>query len=278
MLAPATVLDEVHSPKELASLLDLLNTTHRVEHEQLSLEQISLRPDGTLKTPTGELRVTRQFLEGVAKAIDLPLAYGYRIRPELFCENVAQRQVDAAKPVTISRAGDVATGLIVDKATRYRPARTADVVQAIQRAFDLELRRASVSYEGVDVEFTLPGRVVEPILGDVVELGVAVSNSESGGRQLKASAYSYRLVCTNGAVMADSLGLVRWPNDARMTYAGCLRAFEKEVAGLCETLEPMASLYKSAVESPLYDHEFWNAWRRVAQHIPRAEADDVLGM
>jgi Domain of unknown function (DUF932) len=278
MLPSNTALDELHSPKDFAELIDLLSTRYQVDHEQVSLEQISLRPDGTLQTPAGEWRVTRQFLEGVAKAIELPLPYAYKIRPELFCENVAQRQVDAAKPITISRVGDVATGLIVDKATRYRPAHTVDVVQAIRRTLDLELRRASVSYEGVDIELAVPGRVVEPVRGDVIEVGVAVSNSESGGRQLKASSYSYRLVCTNGAVMADSFGLVRWPNDVRMTYAACLRAFEKGVVQLCESLEPVASSYQRAVDQRVPDDEFWNAWRRVAQHVPRTEADDVLGI
>jgi hypothetical protein len=278
MLPASTVLDEVLVPKEFDELVDVLSTTHRVEHEQTSLESISLRSDGTLRTPSGEWRVTRNFLEGVAKAIELPLPYAYKIRAELFCDNFSQRQVDASKPITISRVGEVVTGLIVDKTTRYRPAHTVDVVQAIRRTLDLELRRASVSYEGVDIELAVPGRVVEPVLGDVLEVGVAISNSESGGRQLKASSYSYRLVCTNGSMMPDSLGLVRWPNDIRMTYAACLRAFEKGVAELCGSLEPVVSSYMRAVERRVPDDEFWNAWRRVAQHVPRADADEVLGV
>jgi hypothetical protein len=278
MLPSNTVLDEVHGPKEIAELIDLTCTTHRVEHEQVSLEQISLRPDGIVQTPTGEWRATRQFLEGAAKAIGMPLGYAYTIRPELFCENFAQRQMDAARPVTISRVGDVATGLILDGSSRYRPVASADVLRVVQRAFDLEFRRASVSYEGVDAEFVMPGRVVEPIRGDVIEVGVVVTNSESGGRQLKVSAYSYRLVCTNGAIMSDNVGIVRWPNDVRMTYAGCLRAVEKGIGELCEALEPVAANYLQAVGRQLPDNELWNAWRRVAQHVPRPEADEVLGV
>jgi hypothetical protein len=198
------VLDEVVTPKNFDELIESVETSYRVEHEQTTLESICLKPDGTVQTPAGELRVTRDFLEHSAAAIGMPLGYFYDITPELFCSNFKQRQAETTSPITICRVGDVATGLILDgKKTRYRPARTGDVLRAIRRLDDLSLRRASVSFTGVDVELVRLGSVVEPVVGDIVETGVAVSNSESGGRQLKAAAYSYRLVCTNGAVMED---------------------------------------------------------------------------
>jgi hypothetical protein len=217
-------------------------------------------------------------LEGAAKAIGMPLPYAYKVSPELFCENFTQRQAEATVPVTVSRIGDVATGMIVDGKWRYRPASTADALRAIELAGNFELRRASVSFAGVDVELAVPGCAVEPVVDDVLEVGVALTNSESGGRQLKASAYTYRLVCTNGAIMSDNLGFARWPNDPRMTYAGGLRVFELGVAELCEKLERVAALYLSTAETLIPDYEFWNLWRRVAYLLTRTQADSVLGI
>jgi hypothetical protein len=279
MLPKEIVLDQVVTPKNFDELIEMVETSHRVEHVQTTLESICLKPDGTLQTPAGELRVTRDFLEHSSAAIGMNLGYFYNITPELFCENFKQRKAETTSPITISRVGDVATGLILDDGkARYRPARTGNVLRAIGRLDGLSLRRASVSFAGVDVELVRLGNVVEPVIGDIVEVGVAVSNSESGGRQLKAAAYSYRLVCTNGAVMADEIGIARWLNDPRMTEAASLLAFQKGLTLLADKLESVAALYQAAIDRPVPDVELWNAWRRVARHLPRSEADDVFGM
>ena len=278
MLPKDLVLDEVVTPKTFDELIEVVETSHRVDHEQTTLESISLKPDGTVQTPVGELRVTRDFLEHTSAAIGMPLGYFYDITPELFCSNFKQRQAETTSPITISRVGDVATGLILDGKSRYRPARTGEVLRSIHRLDGLSFRRASVSFTGVDVELVRLGSFVEPVIGDIVEIGVAVSNSESGGRQLKAAAYSYRLRCTNGAIMADEIGIARWLNDPRMTEAASLRAFQKDLTLLADTLESVAALYQATIDRPVPDVELWNAWRRVARHVPRTEADDVLGI
>ena len=123
-----------------------------------------------------------------------------------------------------------------------------------------------------------PGSAVEPVVGDVVEIGIAITNSESGGRQLKACAYSYRLACTNGAIMSDTIGTARWPNDPRMTAAASLLAFQKQVSALIDKLESVPPLYTNNVQKLVPDVELFNLWRRVAYVLSRSDADDVLGM
>ena len=118
--------------------------------------------------------------------------------------------------------------------------------------------------------------VVEPAVGDVVQVGIAVTNSETGGRQLKASAYTYRLVCTNGAMMADTVGVARWPNDPRMTDAGCMRAFQRDISSLTGKLEFVSTLYQAAVDRPVPDFEFANIWRRVNYLLPRGGDPDAI--
>ena len=114
MLPKNLVLDETAAPKDFDEVLDLVDTSFRVEHEQTTLESIALRPDGTVQTPTGELRVTRDFLESCASVIGMPLPYAYKVTPELFCENVRQRQVHTTTAITVCKVGDVAIGLVTD--------------------------------------------------------------------------------------------------------------------------------------------------------------------
>ncbi len=279
MVPKTLVQDEVTSPKDLGELSDMLDTTHKVVHEPTTLEAIALKPDGVLQTPAGEWPVTQHLLECCAAVIGMPLGYAYQVTPELFCENFKQRQAHSTSPITVCRVGDAAVGLVIDRRSRYRPACTGDVLRSIRQTQDLEFRRASVSFAGVDVEFVRLGMVVEPVVGDVVEVGIAVTNSQTGGRQLKASAYSYRLVCTNGSMFADEVGVARWPNDPRMTDAACLRAFQKDMTSLSCELESVSGLYKAAVDRPIPDVGLWKLWRRVDYLLPRGgNPDAVLGI
>ena len=69
------------------------------------------------------------------------------------------------------------------------------------------------------------------------------TNSESGGRQLKASAYSDLFACTNGAIMPDRIGVARWLNDLRTTVSCiALLAFRKDVAALFDKLDTVSTL------------------------------------
>ena len=101
--------------KRFRQLVELVETTYRVDHEPTTLEAIALTPDGTVHTPQGEYAGYADFLEGCAAAIGIPLGYTYKVSPALFCENFAQRQAETTAPITISRVGNVATGLIADR-------------------------------------------------------------------------------------------------------------------------------------------------------------------
>ena len=277
MLPKNLVLDEEAAPKDFDEAIDLIRTKFRVQHERTSLERLTLRPDGILVTPAGDFLLTRSFLESGAKLIEMPQSYAYKVTPELFCENFNQRRSEATLPVTVCTIGDVAVGMVNDRRRRYRPANICNVLRWLSEQSDWELRRASLSFYGMNLEMIRPGEVIEPEVGDVVELGIAITSSETGFGQLKASAYSHRIVCSNGAVMVDDLGSARWPNDARMTEAGCMRDFQRNVTGLIEQLDAVKKLYQSPMVRMMSDDESWNLWRRLAYHLDSQEADAVLG-
>jgi Domain of unknown function (DUF932) len=278
MLPKNLVQEREATPETFAELQELAETAFHTDHEQTTLEAIRLHPDGILQTPQGEFKVTQKFLESTARAIGMPLEYAYKISPKLFCENFQQRQPETTTPVTISRIGDVTTGMIVDHKSRYRPASTIDVLRWLREEEQLEFRRGSLSFAGMSVEFVKPALDVQPAVGDVVEIGLTVTNSECGGRQLKASASTFRLVCANGAVLGDEIGQARWPNDPRMNYAGSLLAFRRKLGELRESVAAVSDLYRASVERRVPDVELWGLWRRTHYLLPRDAADAVLGL
>lgn len=280
MLTENLVHDQEASPENFAELIDLLNDGFRVEHERTSLEFVELKDDGTLITPGGHYQVTQDFLEHAAKAIGMPLGYAYKLLPELFCDNFSKRKLETTCPVTVCHVGDVATGLTLDNKTRYRPAASGDVLRQLQNSRALnsfELRRASVSYRGVDIELVQKDKIIEPDVGDVIEVGIAVSNSENGGRKLMAQAYTYRLICTNGCRMGAKLGTARWPSDIRLTEKASMIAFEKELDLLTEQLDSVQEIY-SHIDNRVPDTEVYSLWRRVAYGVSRTEADEIVGL
>lgn len=278
MFPETIVRDKVASPKDFAELTDLVKGEYRVHHEPTTLESLRLTADGTVCSPSGEYRLTRSFWEATAKAIGMPLGYADQISPALFLDNFVQRQAETTAPVTLCRIGDVAVGLVKHGRYPYRPAPTAELLQGVPASLGLELRRATVTYHGVDLEFVRRGLIVEPAVGDVVEIGLSISNSETGGRHLAGSAYTHRLVCKNGAVLANTLGVARWPNDFRMTVHASLAAFHEQTSGLVERLNEIRTLYERSVERTLPDVEAWNLHRRLTYVTSRSSADAMFGM
>lgn len=280
MLPQSIILDQEQVPENFASLLDLVSSSARVEHERSSLESMELKSDGTLLTAGSHYQLTRNFLENIAQAIGMPLAYAYKISPELFRENFNRRKAETTCPVTICRVGDVATGLTLDNKVHYRPASSCDIIRDLQQSklFDfLEFRRASVSFSGFDLEVVRKDLVVQPQPDDIIEVGLAISNSESGGRKLFAEAYSYRLVCTNGARMGNKLGTARWVSDPRMTDKASRRAFAEQLEILTDNLRNVEQVYAN-INQQVPDDELYQLWRRVAYGVSAIEADEILGV
>ena len=80
-------------------------------------------------------------------------------------------------------------------------------------------------------------------------------------------------------MMTDRLGVARWPNDPRMTDAGCLRSFMREVTSLCSELGSVGVLYTSTVDRLIPDVAWLNLWRRANYVLPRGgDPDAVLGV
>jgi hypothetical protein len=114
----------------------------------------------------------------------------------------------------------------------------------------------------------------------VIRGGIRISNSETGGCGLKGSLYTLRLVCSNGAVMSDSLGTVRWSYDRRVTYAASIAKFCNSLVNLQNKQTQLKGVYSTAIERPILQEDVTRLWRRIrsAGNFTPEHTDQILGI
>lgn len=79
-------------------------------------------------------------------------------------------------------------------------------LQAIDRAsVDVDFKSLQIHDDKLFMDFVLPKLETEIAVGDAVQFGLRVTNSEIGSGTFSVSPFCYRLVCLNGMVVAQSL-------------------------------------------------------------------------
>jgi hypothetical protein len=275
------MLSEVATPeknavaKSFPELREILDTSFHTTYIPTVLDRIQLKLDGMIEFDGQRLPCTQSFLEAMSKQIGMPVAYAYAVDFELYRHNVEQRKEICSKSVTVCCHRGTAVNLAD---AEYRPARTVDVLRKIESETIWQLQAAHIDDRGVEISLIEPGRVAAMEPGDEIELGVRIGNSETGFGSLKASLYSLRLRCTNGAVMRDELGTARWNYDRRVAYLTSIDKFQKDLLKLRSRQDQQAQLYGDGLRRNLLDAELNNLWRRVRASVPAPIVDSILGL
>lgn len=262
-----------------AELRNLLATDFSVTRIHASLQDVTLRPDALVRVGGDVWPCTQNFLEDLAAAIGMPAGYAYAIDFELFRYNFDQRKGVKNRAVQVCLMDGRAVGLA---AGEYRPARLLDVLDALSPANGSfwKLQKSSLTDRSVEVDLLSENFVVEPMPGDVIRAGIRVVNSETGDFGLKASLFTHRLACANGAVMSDCMGTVRWSYDNRVTYCSSIAKFVSGLAGLRDRQNRLSALYAAATDRPVLEEDVALLWRRVrtAGNFSPDGTDGVLGI
>jgi len=113
---------------------------------------------------------------------------------------------------------------------------------------------------------------IEPVVGDVSRVGLAVTNSETGGALPLATGYTLRLVCTNGSTIKQEFGHVRFSSDWRCTMERRLDRFTAELQSLSQVIRDkcgqLQTAYKRMAHEYLDDEDFYSLYRQ-AQYLSR---------
>ena len=165
----------------------------------------------------------------IAAAAKIPKAYYDRMRaecPSLLAENINHWWNDGGKKrlVRTDAATDTIRAFLSD---RYRPLDNYELLGSIMPAFEdsgLEMKSCELTESRLYLKATSPRLVGDVAVGDTVQGGIVVSNSEVGQGSLRIDEFLYRLVCTNGMVQATT---VRKTHLGRSTGIGAVDAAQE---------------------------------------------------
>jgi hypothetical protein len=279
MLPDCLVPEKSVIATDSAELQGFLGHDFSVSYIAALLCEIILLPEGAIRVFDQVIPCTQHFLEKVAFAIGMPKTYAYNIDFGLFAANFEAQKRIRDLSVSICIVDGRAVGLARGK---YRPARTADVLDALFAAGKAvgHVQKSVLSDAGAEIDFLRDSHVIEPKPGDVIRTGFRVWNSETGQGGLKASFFAYRLKCRNGAVFRDSVGTVRWPYDPRVTYTSSIRGFVEKLVELSEKQDRLKDIYARAIHQPVEEEQLARLWRRIrnAGGLTPERTDLILGI
>jgi hypothetical protein len=143
----------------------------------------------------------------IAEWAGIPGKYYGRMRqeaPELLCQNV-NRWVQGDDRRMFRTAG---VGMRAFLSNRYHRIENEEIARAalpiLQETPGLQMRALEITERRMYI-FATTNRVSGEVkVGDVVEAGVKISNSETGHGAAKVEPIVFRLICRNGATMQDS--------------------------------------------------------------------------
>jgi len=175
-------------------------------------EQVTMTDDAQLSFQNGSLH---QFEANdvahsqIASRLEIPAKYYNRMKahaPEMLAKNVNHWL--HAKPETrmIRTLDGEARAFLSDKYQRIENEEIAATVLPIllDAGQDVKIQATAITSTRMYIKATFPGIQGEVRVGDVVEAGIAISNSEVGMGMVKIEPLIHRLVCLNGAVINDA--------------------------------------------------------------------------
>jgi hypothetical protein len=149
----------------------------------------------------------------------IPLRYADRMKaeaPDLYQHNVNTwlDKSDATRMIR-TRGGVMARAYLSDRYKRLDHLPVLDKVGGELLSVGAIIESAEITDQKMYLKAVLPNtRRDLPVrqVGDTVEAGIMVSNSEIGSGALTVTAFMHRLVCLNGMVVSDVAGKLRIPH------------------------------------------------------------------
>jgi hypothetical protein len=143
----------------------------------------------------------------IANRLKIPVAYYRKMMtdaPHLLANNVNHWLTTADDTRLVRTLDGTARAFMSD---RYRVIDHVEIFEAVGPVLadlQVEIASANVTERRLYIKALFPKVQAEVKVGDVVQAGVVISNSEVGSGSVLINPLIYRLWCLNGATMADS--------------------------------------------------------------------------
>lgn len=155
----------------------------------------------------GMFRMRDLALSQTADRLGIPLKYMRRMqveRPELLAHNINDWFHNKSERRLVRTIDGQARAFLSD---RYQRIDNADVAQAVLPVFadfpGLQIRSTEITEQRLYIKASLPSltrEIKSARVGDLVEAGVMIANSEVGLGAVSITPFAFFLVCTNGMV------------------------------------------------------------------------------
>jgi hypothetical protein len=264
---------------DLAQELERQLATKRDLVVPSSLLQCHTEKDGNMqmiidaKQADGAYGVTDLARRQLAEKLKIPLAYFERMRtehPALLDRNINTWLQTDNEPRMIRTLDGQVRAVLSDRYRRLDNYDLAENVLPILRRLD------GARYESVELtETRMYLKVVTPRVemeiapGDVVQAGVAISNSEVGEGTLSVQPLVFRLVCKNGLIASD--GALRKTHIGRTVQAEAITVFRDDT--LAADDKAFFLKVRDVVESAVSEATF----RLVAQRMQETRGIKLTG-
>lgn len=252
---------------------------YREPHET-TLDKIQVNGEGFVKVDShGEFSMTQSAFGMLNSIAGIPNTYAASIDKDLWLTNLNVRTAYNKKPVWVSTSVDAKgeTYITAFSKDNKAQARNKDILNLFDDEEAYEVRVIRLWDSGMQVAITVKGLgTIEPVVGDISEIGFKAVNSEIGRRSAKLEGMTFRLICSNGAMLGELFGCAYWPSDKRLSYPASFAAFQKEFSRLSFNVEHLKRLYEASIEKRLTVKEIVTLWRRTERAVQSREAADRI--
>ncbi len=234
----------------------------------LPVSEIRMNQDGTMKLNglMSSSRLQSQALNTLANRIGVQAGYLRRCDDDLIdlrAQNVNRwlQKLPQDKEFLVRMDGRECRAVL---STSYVSVSNLELLERFQQyapdingssKVNLELDATAMACQ---IHWTDPDHTVELLApGDISHLGLHIGNSEVGFHSVEIAAFMFRLVCTNGMVVAEKSWCFR------RTHLSCIEqlneTFEVAVPQIVQKLPEMGSIFQTAmnitVEDPVKEIE-----------------------
>jgi len=253
---------------------------------EVTLDQLSLDEDFRVDVDGETYTLTEHAFDDICTILDVPQRFAHEITRELFTITVDQLAPLHQQAVVLVVRDDVIVG-VVDPAKwsggrqsirpHYLPVTNLELLSLTEKVWSPRGVQPliNISDAGIAVEVADPKVAVEAQVGDVINIGVIVTGSETGGPAPVARGYTLRLVCSNGATAPMGFGNARFSTDWRVRPARRLEAFEQAVNEFSIDVERLQQAYHGVVDGELNDDLFWRLHRQATYVLRRVTGFEV---
>jgi len=191
---------------EMQEIIPLLFTQESQKHDYLvSTQDISMNEDGMVEVPgiSEKFSPSSFSLGQISTYLNIPRDYIRRVAndsPRLLAQNVNHWLNKKPERRMIRTLGGSLRAFLSD---RYKVMDNYPLLEMITPVFQkhsLQIISSNLSEERFFIKALSPTLKSEVKVGDVVQAGICISNSEVGAGSLSIQPLIYRLICTNGMV------------------------------------------------------------------------------